>query len=99
MRPRIASGLTHQNLGAIPTPAIPSWIVNRLEYLNLNHVSITKYFTHLAHDATAKAKTIIREADQVAAALNLDDELLDRMVIDYRSKASVLYGFPERNRC
>jgi len=31
---------------------------------------------HLAHDATAKAKPILREADQVADELGLDDGLV-----------------------
>jgi hypothetical protein len=47
----------------------------------LNHGSVAKYLTHLAHDATANAKTILSEADQVADELGLDVELLNVLVI------------------
>ena len=36
---------------------------------------------HLAHDATANAKTILSEVDQIADALHLDDELLDSLLV------------------
>ena len=55
--------------------------VQTLEHLDLNHGSVAKYLTHLAHDATAKAKTILSEADRVADSLNLDDELLDGLMV------------------
>ena len=65
-------------------PAIPPWIVSRLNHHDLNHGSIAKYLAHLEHDATAKAKTILSEADQVADELGLDDELLDGLLVKPR---------------
>ena len=62
-------------------PGIPPWLTSRLSSLDLNHGSIANYFEHLAHDATASAKTILSEADEVADALNLDDELLDGLLV------------------
>jgi hypothetical protein len=56
-------------------------LVQTLEHLDLNHGSIAKYLTHLGHDTTAKAKTILNEADQIADELGLDDELLDGLVV------------------
>jgi len=51
--------------------------------LRLNHGSIAKCLTHLAHDATAKAKakTILSKADQAADEFGMDDELLDGLVV------------------
>ena len=39
------------------------------------------YLTHLAHEATVKAKTILSEADQIADELGLDDELLEGLLV------------------
>ena len=40
-----------------------------------------KYLAHLAHENTLKTHTILVKADQVADALNLDDELLDTLLV------------------
>lgn len=61
-------------------PAIPAWIVNRLDHVDLNHGSVAKYLEHLAYDATTKANQVVVKADQVADALHLDDELLDSLL-------------------
>jgi hypothetical protein len=83
--PGIASALASTSSTQLPSlpaiPAIPSWIASRLGQLDLNHGSVAKYLTHLAHDATANAKTILSEVDQIADALNLDDELLDSLLV------------------
>jgi hypothetical protein len=62
-------------------PAIPSWIVNRLSHVDLNSGPVAKYLEHLADEGTAKAKAILVKADQVADALDLDDELLDGLLV------------------
>ena len=62
-------------------PAIPPWIISRLGNLDLNHGSMAKYLTHLAHEGTARAKTILSEADAIANILGLDDEVLDGLVV------------------
>jgi len=56
-------------------------LVQALEHLDLNYGSLAKYFQHLSHDATASAKTILREADRVADELGLDDELLEGLMV------------------
>jgi hypothetical protein len=59
----------------------PPWIVNRLAHLDLKHGLVAKLLEHLAHENTAKSRTILVKADQVADALNLDDELLDGLLV------------------
>jgi hypothetical protein len=39
---------------------------------------------HLAHENTEKAKAILVKADRVGDVLNLDDELLDRLLVGLR---------------
>jgi hypothetical protein len=46
----------------------------------LNHGPVAKYFQHLAHEATPKAKATLVKARQVAETLGLDDELLDLLL-------------------
>jgi hypothetical protein len=65
-------------------PAIPVAIVHRLGQLDLNHGSLAKYFEHLAHENTAKAKAIMVEADALTAALHLDDALLNSLLVGLR---------------
>jgi hypothetical protein len=65
---------------SLQVPAIPAWIANRLGHVDLNHGPLAKYFEHLAHEGTEKAKSLLVEADQVAEELELDDELLDSVV-------------------
>ena len=82
----IASALVSSSssiqLPSLPSlPSIPSWLTSRLGSLDLNHGTLAKYLTRLEHEATNKAKTILSEADQVADALNLDDELLDGLLV------------------
>jgi hypothetical protein len=62
-------------------PALPPWIVNRLAHLDLNHGPIAKYFQHLAHEGTPKAKAVLVKADQVADSLGLDDKLIDLLLV------------------
>ena len=56
----VASALASTSSNQLP--AIPPWIISRLSQLDLSHGSIAKYLTHLAHDATAEAKSILVEA-------------------------------------
>jgi hypothetical protein len=46
----------------------------------LNHGPLAKYFEHLAHEGTEKAKSILGEADEIADELGLDDGLLDELI-------------------
>jgi hypothetical protein len=76
----VASALVSSSTS--PTaPTIPAWIANRLDHIDLNHGPVAKYLEHLAHDDTATAETILVKADQIADALNLDDELLDMQLV------------------
>ena len=52
---------------------------NLCPHLDPNHGLIAKYFQDLAHENTMKSRAILVKADQVADALNLDDELLDTL--------------------
>jgi hypothetical protein len=70
----------------VRVPPFRPWIVNRLEHLDLNSIDlnsgpIANYFQHLAHEGTTKSKAILVKADQVADAVGLDDELLDRLLV------------------
>jgi hypothetical protein len=56
-------------------------VANHLSHLDLNHGPIAKYFQHLAHDSTPKAKAILVKADQVADELELDDEGIEGLVM------------------
>jgi hypothetical protein len=77
----VASALASMSTVASATPSvIPLWIADRLSHLDLNHGPVAKYFEHLAHENTAKAKEIVVAADRVADALGLDDEWLDSLV-------------------
>jgi hypothetical protein len=74
-----------QVLGSRPSPhsalpPIPTWIFNWLGHVDLNHGPIAKYFEHLAHEDTAKARSILIKADQIADELGLDDELLNSLI-------------------
>ena len=81
----VASALVSTSTSQLPSlQAIPPWITSRLAHLDLNHGTLAKYLTHLEHKATAKAKAILSEADQIADALGLDDELLDGLVVGVR---------------
>jgi len=62
-------------------PAIPVANVHRLGQLDSNHELLAKSFKHLAHENTAKAKAILVEADALAAALHLEDALLDSLPV------------------
>jgi hypothetical protein len=75
----VASALASTSASPLPI-ANPLWIVNRLAHVDLNHGPVAKYLEHLAHEGTAKAKMLLVKADEVADALNLDDELLDTLV-------------------
>jgi len=78
----IASALVITSSSQLPSlPSVPSWLSSRLSSLDLNHGTLAKYLTRLEHEATAKAKTILSEADQAADELNLDDELLDSLFV------------------
>jgi hypothetical protein len=61
-------------------PAIPTWIVNRLAHVDLNHGPVARYFEHLAEENALKSRAILIKADQLADALGLDDELLDGLL-------------------
>jgi hypothetical protein len=76
----IAFASTSSSLSATPS-AIPPWLGNRLAHPDLNHGPVAKYFQHVAHEGTPKAKAILVKADQVANALNLDDTLLDSLLV------------------
>jgi hypothetical protein len=56
-------------------------VPSRLAHLDPNHGPIATFFQHLAHEGTPKAKAILGEADEVADALNRDDEVLDGVVV------------------
>lgn len=83
----VASALASASAGPTAAlPAIPPGIVNPPSHLDLNHGPIAKYFEHLAHEGTAKAKGIIVEAKQLTDELGLDDELLDSLLVGLRLK-------------
>ncbi len=67
------------------TQTIPPSIEYRLSQfdlhgINLNKGAIAKYFEHLAHEGTPRAKAILTNADEIADVLNLDDTLLDALL-------------------
>jgi hypothetical protein len=66
--------------------SFPSWIANRLAHLDLNRIDLNRgplaaFFDHLAHENTAKSREILVEADPLADALGLDEELLDGLLV------------------
>jgi hypothetical protein len=72
----VASALVSSSQSPAP-PSIPPWIANRLAHLDQNQGPVAKFFERLAEEDTAKSRAIIVKADQVADALNFDDELID----------------------
>ena len=52
--------------------------------MDLNHGPITEYFEHRAHENTAKAESILSEADQIGEELGLDDQLIDELVVGFQ---------------
>jgi hypothetical protein len=69
------------------TPTIPPWLASRLAHLALNRIDLNSgqlanFFEHLAHENTAKSRAIVVEAEQVADAVGLDDEVIDGPLID-----------------
>jgi hypothetical protein len=76
----VSSALVSSASPGPSVPAIAAWIANRLSHVNLKSGPVARYLEHLAEEDTAKAKAILLNADQVADALNLDDELLDALL-------------------
>ena len=66
---------------SLASPAIPAWILNRLQHVDLNSGPVAKYLEHLADEGTARSKAILVVADRVADALKLDDTLLDSLLV------------------
>src|SRR4029077_8194226 len=67
-----------------PSPSlqtVPTWLVTRLSHVDLNSAPIAKYFEFLAQENTARDRAVLVKADQIADALNLDDELLDGLLV------------------
>jgi hypothetical protein len=81
----VASALVSSATPGLSAPAIPAWILNRLSHVDLNSGPVAKYLDHLADEGTARSNAILVEADQVADALGLDDELLGGLLVGLNS--------------
>jgi len=65
---------------APPKVQLPHWISKALGHIDLNHGAVAKLFQQLAASNSPTAKKILVEADRIADAQGLDDELLDNLV-------------------
>ena len=81
-KPGMVSGLVRSAASlSQPLPKLPPWIRVRFGRLALNHGPVANFFQHPAHSDTPKAKAILVIVDQVADALELDDELLGGLMV------------------
>jgi len=63
-----------------PKPQVTGGVSKGLDHTDANSGPVAKLFQQLADSNTPAAKKILIEADRIADALGLDDELLDDLV-------------------
>jgi hypothetical protein len=69
----VASTLASPSASLAPTS---TWLLNRLNSVDLNSGPVTEYLQYLAEEDTPRSSATLVKADQVADALDLDDTLL-----------------------
>ncbi len=81
----VASAMVNTAGTTAPKVQLPRWVTKALGHLDLSHVDlnhgpVARLFQQLAESNTQAAKKLLAEADRIADALGLDDELLDSLV-------------------